>query len=106
MHNDVWGPTQIHFLGGSRYYVTFIHDSISKVFVYFLENKSDVFVTLKKWTTEAENQKSLHVGNSSECDSHCGNQEFKEFCIAKGIRMIRIVPTRSKQNYIADRVAN
>ena len=49
VHSDVWGSVLVRSLGGSRYYVTFIDDSIRKIWVYFLKNKSDVFATFKKW---------------------------------------------------------
>ena len=31
VHTDVWGPSHVTSLGGSRYYVTFIDDSSRKV---------------------------------------------------------------------------
>ncbi|KAL6325362.1 hypothetical protein AAG906_023207 [Vitis piasezkii] len=49
VHTDLWGPSPVSSLGGSRYYITFIDDSSRKVWVYFLKNKSDVFETFKKW---------------------------------------------------------
>ena len=48
VHTDVWGPSPVTSLGGSRYYVTFIDDSSRKSWVYFLKNKSDVSETFKK----------------------------------------------------------
>ena len=48
VHIDVWGPTQLSSLCGSYYYVTFIDDAARKVWVYFLRQKYDVFVTFKK----------------------------------------------------------
>jgi hypothetical protein len=43
VHTDLWGPAPVAFLGGLRYYITFIDDSSRKVWVYFLKLKSDVF---------------------------------------------------------------
>ena len=43
VHTDLWGPSPVATLGGSRYYITFIDDLGRKVCVYFLKNKSDVF---------------------------------------------------------------
>ena len=48
VHTDLWGPSPVASLGGSRYYITFIDDSSRKVWVYFLKNKFDVFETFKK----------------------------------------------------------
>ena len=48
VHTDLWGPSPVASLGGSRYYITFIDYSSRKVWVYFLKNKSDVFETFKK----------------------------------------------------------
>ena len=45
VHTDVWGPSLVSSLGGSRFYVTLINDISRKVWVYFLKHKSDVFAT-------------------------------------------------------------
>lgn len=105
VHTDVWGPAPVTSLGGSRYYVTFIDDSTRKVWVYFLKNKSDVFVTFKRWKAEVENQTSLKLkclksDNGGEYDS----QEFKAFCSENGIRMIKTVPGTPEQNGVAERM--
>ena len=45
VHTYVWGPTQGSFLGGYRYYVTFIDDATIKVgFIAF--NKNMMFLIL------------------------------------------------------------
>ena len=56
VHTNVWGPAQVHYLGGSRYYVTFIDDATRKTWVYCIRNKSDVFDTFKKWKGLVENE--------------------------------------------------
>ena len=52
VNTDVWGPSPVSSLGGSRFYVTFIDDFSRKVWVYFLKHKSDVFANFKKWKAE------------------------------------------------------
>ncbi|KAG6644691.1 hypothetical protein CIPAW_08G070400 [Carya illinoinensis] len=59
VHTDLWGPSPVASLGGSRYYVSFIDDSSRKVWVYFLKNKSDTFDTFKKWRAMVENETGL-----------------------------------------------
>ena len=61
VHNDLWGPSPVASLGGSRYYITFIDDSSRKIWVYFLKNKSNVFETFKKWKAMVETKTGLKV---------------------------------------------
>ena len=61
VHIDLWGPSPVASLEGSKYYITFINDSSRKVWVYFLKNKSDVFETFKKWKALVKTKTSLKV---------------------------------------------
>lgn len=45
IHSDLCGPMETKSIGGARYFFTLIDDHSRMVFVYFLKNKSDVFVT-------------------------------------------------------------
>ena len=54
VHTYVWGPAQVSALGGSRYYATFIDDATIKKWIYCIQNKYDVFGTLKKWKSLVE----------------------------------------------------
>ena len=70
-----------------------------------MKHKSDVFATFKKWKDEVENQTGLKVKclrsyNGREHDK----SEFKAFGAAKGIRLIRTVPGKARQNEIAERM--
>ena len=46
VHRDVWGPSLVSSLGGSRFYVTFIDHFSRKVWVYFLKHKSYVITLI------------------------------------------------------------
>ena len=61
VHTDVWEPSPVSSLGGSRFYVTFINDFSRMVWVYFLKHNSDVFAIFKKWKAEVENQTGFKV---------------------------------------------
>ncbi|WOG90447.1 hypothetical protein DCAR_0209691 [Daucus carota subsp. sativus] len=100
LQNQGGHPRQrIASLGGSRYYVTFIDDSTRKVWVYFLKNKSDVFVTFKKWKTEVENQTGLKIKSLiSDIGGEYSSDEFKSYCAEYGIRMIKTIPETPQQN--------
>jgi hypothetical protein len=92
VHIDVWGPTHVSYVVGSRYYVTFIDDATRKTWVYCIRQKSDVFYTFKKWKALVENEtekmlKCLILDNG---DEYCSN-EFDDYCSYHGIRRQKIV---------------
>ena len=64
-----------------------------------------MFATFKKWQAEVDNQtglkvKCLRFDNGEEYDK----SEFKAFCPAEGIRLMRTVPCKAWQNGIAERM--
>ena len=86
MHTDVWELDHVQYLGGSRYYVTFIDDATRKTWVYCIRKKSDVFDTFKKWKALVENEtgerlKCLRSDNGGE---YC-SKEFDSYCSHNGI---------------------
>ena len=93
VHTDLWGPSPVASLGGSRYYITFIDDSSRKVWVYFLKNKSDVFETFKKWKAMVETETGLKVKClRSDNGGEYIDGGFSEYCAAQGIRMEKTIP--------------
>ena len=105
VHTDLWGPSPIASLGGSRYYITFINDSSRKVWVYFLKNKFDVFETFKKWKAMVETETSLKVKClKSDNGGEYIDGRFSEYCAAQGIKMEKTIPGTPKQNGVAERM--
>ncbi|KAE8657094.1 hypothetical protein F3Y22_tig00116997pilonHSYRG00993 [Hibiscus syriacus] len=105
MHFDVWGPSTISSLGGSRHYVTFIDDFSRKVWVYFLKQKSKVFEKFKLWKGEVENQtgqkiKCLRSDNGTEYT----DSQFLHFCKEHGIKRHFTVRKTPQQNGVAERM--
>lgn len=56
VHSDVWGSSSTFSHSKKFYYVIFIDDYSMFVRIYFLHNKSDIFVTFKKYKTQVENE--------------------------------------------------
>uniref|UniRef100_A0A7N2LG47 Integrase catalytic domain-containing protein n=1 Tax=Quercus lobata TaxID=97700 RepID=A0A7N2LG47_QUELO len=105
VHTDLWGPSSVASLGGSRYYITFIDDSSRKVWVYFLKNKSDVFETFKKWKAMVETETGLKVKClRSDNGGEYIDGGFSEYCAAQGIRMEKTIPGTPQQNGVAERM--
>jgi transposase InsO family protein len=56
IHSDIWGPVRTASRGGQIYFLTFIDDFSRKVWVYFMQHKSDIFAKFKLWKAGVENQ--------------------------------------------------
>ena len=62
VHTNVWGPSQVPPLSGSKFYITFIDDFSRYVWIYFLKHKSDVFGVAEKMNkTLNERTKSMSI---------------------------------------------
>ena len=70
-----------------------------------MKHKSDVFATFKKWKAAVENQTGLKV-KCLRCDNggEYDKSEYKAFCAADGIRLIRTFLGKARQNGIAERI--
>lgn len=56
IHSDLCGPMEEDSMGGARYFVTFIDDYTRKVFVYFLESKTNIRAIFADFKNMVENQ--------------------------------------------------
>jgi hypothetical protein len=74
IHSNVWGSSPTVSPGGSSYFVTFIDDYSSKVWVYLLKIKVDIFNTFKQFRALVEKRidmsiKCLRTNNGGEFTS-------------------------------------
>jgi len=105
VHSDVWGPTRESSFGGSMYYVTFTDDFSRKVWVYFMQQKSEVFDKFKLWKAEVENQigrkiKYLRSDNGTEYT----DTQFQKFCEEHEIQRHFSVRKTPQQNGVVERM--
>ena len=61
VHLNVWGPAKTTFMGGCRFYVTFIDDHTRKVWVYFMKEKSEVFTHFQNFRVIVKKQTGKYV---------------------------------------------
>ena len=104
IHSDVWGPSRIKSKGGARCFVSFIDDFSRKIWVYFMKEKSEVFIKFKEWKAEVENQtgrkiKYLRTDNGGEYNE----SKFLQFCKDEGIIRHFTVKKTPQQNGVAER---
>jgi transposase InsO family protein len=87
IHSDICGPFSQESLGKSRYYVLFKCQATAFRMVYFMKRKSETLTMLKQFLIDINSRtkwkvKTLRTDNGTEYI----NQDFKNFCIKKGIR--------------------
>ena len=105
IHSNLWGPSPVYSKGGYQYLLTFIDDYSRKVWVYFLKNKSAIFVTFKQWKMLIEKHtgkkiKRFRTDNGLE---YCLG-EFDEFCKNEGIVRHCTIRGTPQQNGVAERM--
>ena len=81
IHYDVCGPMSSSSLSRYVYYVSFIDDFSRKTWIYFMNNKDEVFSKFKEFKALIENHiekkiKTFQSGNGGEFTLN----EFKELC--------------------------
>ena len=52
VHTNIWGPVQTTSLGDNVYFMSFIDDYSQKVWVYFMQHKSETLDKFKLWKTK------------------------------------------------------
>ena len=104
IHSDVCGPMSETSLGGARYYVSFIGDSTSYRYVYFIKHKIDAvesFITLDKLLRNKFERriKTLRTDNGKEYV----NERLTSYLKKQGITHERTAPYTPEQNGKAER---
>ena len=104
VHSDVCGPLNVESNGNNRYFITFIDDFTRKIWVYFLQKKSELFDHFKKFRLHVEKQSGnsiqvLHSDGGGEYTS----KEFKDYCDEHGIHREVTFPYTPQHNGVAER---
>jgi hypothetical protein len=86
IHSDVFGHVLVSSIGGYLYYVSFIDDFSRKTWLYFLRNKSKVFIKFKEFKPLVENKidKKIKVMTTNNGGDFHG-MDFEKLCKKCGI---------------------
>ena len=103
VHSVVCGPFRTTSLGGSWYFVTFIDDLSTKMWLYFLPNKSQVLTVFQHFvqlmeTSIGRTVQTLRTDNGGEYTS----KAFVDFCSSKGISRELTPPYTPQCNGVAE----
>ena len=75
IHSNVWGPSPISTLGGSRYFVIFVDDFSRYTWIYLFKNCSELYQIYRGFTKMIETQfskpiKVFRFDNAQEYKAH------------------------------------
>ena len=105
VHTDVSEPIPTRFLGGALYFVTFIADATSKVWVYPIKGKDDVYPPFRKWLVSVELEKNIKLkALRSDTGDEYVSHEFGDFRMSRDIRREFTTPYTHFQNGVAERM--
>ena len=104
IHSDVNGFMRTTSHGGAKYFVTFIDDFSRKTFVYFMQQKSEVFSKFKIFKALVEKQTGLDIQKlRSDNGGEYTSKAFTKFCEHHGIERQFSTPYTPQQNGVAER---
>ncbi|WVY91158.1 hypothetical protein V8G54_036672 [Vigna mungo] len=103
IHSDVWGPSKISTLRGSRWFVTFIDDCTRMTWLWLMKSKGEVNLIFQKFHIMIETQYNAKVqvlrsDNGGEYQS----LDLKRYLEVHGIIHQTTCPNTPQQNGVAE----
>jgi transposase InsO family protein len=104
VHTDVCGPMNTLSHGKNRYFVLFIDDFTRMTWVYFMRQKSEVFIIFKKFKAFVEKQSGRFIKMlRSDRGKEYTSNEFQKFCEDEGVERQLTVGYTPQQNGVSER---
>lgn len=103
IHSDVWGPSKVTTLGGSRWFVTFIDDCTRMTWLCLMKSKTEVNSIFQKFHKMVETQYNakiqiLHSDNGGEYQ----NIKLQQYLEAQGMIHHTTCPNTPQQNRVTE----
>lgn len=104
IHSDVWGPSKISTLGGSRWFVTFIDDCNRVTWLWLMKSKSEVNLLFQKFHKMIKTQYNAQIQVlRSDNGGEYKSSELKHFFEVEGIINQTTCSNTPQQNGVAER---
>lgn len=104
VHSDVWGPSPV--IGGQnfKYFLLFVDDYTRMTWIYFLQQKSQVFEKFTHFYAMIQTQFKTNIQVlRSDNGGEFVNSQMKNFCQQKGMIHQTTCPYTPEQNGVAER---
>ena len=104
VHSNICGPMQTPSIGSCIYFLTFIDDFTTKIWIYFLKHKSDAFGCFQKFNALMKNQSGYNIKilRTDRGNEYVSN-EFLIFCKTHVIYKQFTTCYTPQQNIVAER---
>jgi transposase InsO family protein len=104
VHSELMGPLEHPFISGFRYVLTFIDDYSRRIWVYFLNNRDEVFGKFKEFKAFVEKQsgKSINILRTDNGKEYV-NKDFDHYCKYNGIKREHTIPYTPQKNGVVER---
>ncbi|KAJ9561371.1 hypothetical protein OSB04_006531 [Centaurea solstitialis] len=104
IHSDIWGPSRIKNISGSKWFITFIDDHTRVCWVYLLTDKSEASNTFKIFHTMVQNQfqTTIHTLRTDNGREYF-NSSLGTYLSDHGIIHQSSCPNTPQQNGISER---
>lgn len=104
IHADICGPITPTSNSNKRYLLTFIDDFSRKIWVYFLAEKCEAFISFKNYKNLVEKESRLSICClRTDRGGEFTSKEFNEFCTVHGIKRQLTTAYTPQQNGVAER---
>ncbi|KAK3006499.1 hypothetical protein RJ639_017038 [Escallonia herrerae] len=104
IHSDVWGPSKVNSLGGSRWFVTFIDDCTRMTWVQLMKYKSEVNVLFQQFCKMIHTQYNARIQVlRSDNGGKYLSAELQQYLKAHGIIHQTTCSNTPQQNGVAER---
>ncbi|KAG6484843.1 hypothetical protein ZIOFF_053368 [Zingiber officinale] len=104
IHTDVCGPMDTLSHAQNRYFILFIDDHTRMTWVYFMRQKSEVFMIFKKFKSLVEKQSGCFIKIlRSDRGKEYTSKEFHNFCEDEGVERQLTVRYTPQQNGVTER---
>jgi transposase InsO family protein len=103
LHIDTVGPSRVRFMGGKWYVLVIVDDYSRYSWVFFLENKDEVFKHFRSLALRLNNEhpnclKAIHNDNGTEFS----NTSFDLFCLEHDVDQQFSAPRVPQQNGVIE----
>jgi hypothetical protein len=100
--SNMWGPACTQAPGGDQYFIMFTDGKASHMMMYFMKNKSDVFMKFKQYKSFMEMQNSCKLKKLNIEGGEFLSKDFMKFFLDNGIQLDITAPYSLSQNGVAE----